>query len=103
MSTTSRAASSRASSPSIRAEILSISPSPVLARLQLRPQLFRDRLASPEYPGANRPDRTVHDGRDILVAQTFKLAQSYCCPQFLRQILDGTIHGLGDLTAHQFV
>src|SRR5216683_8252474 len=62
------------------------SPPLVLACIEQGSQLFGDRLARTEYSRTNRADRTIHDGRNILVTQAFDLAQRDGVAQFFRQL-----------------
>src|ERR1043166_9608059 len=95
--------SAESSSPSINAEILSISPSPVLTSPKLGPQLRRNGLARPEDARTHCSDRAIHDAGDILVTQTLDLAQGDSGLQFLWQLLERIVHGLCNLPAHHHV
>src|SRR5687767_13314437 len=89
------------SSPSTSAEIFSFMPIPlpsfVLARVEERPELLRDRLARAEDARPDRADRAVHALRDVLVAHPFDLAQLYRGPQLFRQLLYRRVDRFRDL------
>src|SRR5206468_9418301 len=77
------------------------SPPLVLARVEKGSQFFGDRLARTEYSRANRADRAIHDGRNILVTQAFELAQRDGVAQLFGQLLQGVVDGVRDLPGHQ--
>src|SRR5260221_1546390 len=77
------------------------SPPLVLTRVEQGSQLFGDCLARTEYSRTNRADRAIHDGRKILVAQAFDLAQRDGVAQLFRQFLQGVVDGVRDLPGHQ--
>src|SRR5262252_5663486 len=90
------------SSPSIIAESFSfMSPPLVLACVEQRPELLGDCLTRAKYPRSHRPDRAVHDRRDVLVAQPLELAQRDGVAQLRGQTLERVVHCAGDLGRHQ--
>src|SRR5690606_8792545 len=64
-----------------------------------RPKFLVDRFARPEDPGANRAYGAVHRLSDLLIAQSFELAQGDRGTKILRQLIDCLDNRAGDLVA----
>src|SRR5215831_445472 len=92
------ACTSLSSSPSIIAESFSfMSPPLVLACVEQRPELLGDCFTRAKYPRPHRPDRAVHDRRDVLVAQPLELAQRDRVAQLRRELFQRVVYCAGNL------